>query len=339
MKKWSGRLAAVLEKGSTPAWRQAGTADDPAAAVAGLVGRARPSTVKKRVRDWEVFARWLQWNRCRGWPASSTDLVDYLAARMAEGCPPSFPEAFKSAVLWVEARSGHDPGMTYGRDEFFRKNVDRASVVVLTDAEAVKKAPRMPIIVIGALECKVMNVDAALGVRVVAWARLLKVFGTLRWDDLQRLRPRDVALRAGGLVGRLSQTKTSGAGKKVRDLPLFIPRAVGRAGQGLLLAALHRRHDGLLWCAGLLRRRSHPRQDGSGGAQGARHRPGSARGRLLARGPSPLAHYSVGGRGTQRDARCPASSRQWAFRRMSGTPWGAGVHQVATTTCGRTGPS
>ena len=62
-----------------------------------------------------------------------------------------------------------------------------------------------------------------MGMRVMAWSRLLKVFGVMRWDDLQRLRPRDASLRASGLVGLLTQTKTSGAGKKVRDLPLFIP--------------------------------------------------------------------------------------------------------------------
>ena len=33
MKKWSDRLAAVLETGGTPAWHQAGAAADPAAAV------------------------------------------------------------------------------------------------------------------------------------------------------------------------------------------------------------------------------------------------------------------------------------------------------------------
>jgi hypothetical protein len=38
------------------------------------------------------------------------------------------------------------------------------------------------------------------------------------------MKPKDVVLRSTGLVGRLSQTKTSGAGRRVRDLPLFIPR-------------------------------------------------------------------------------------------------------------------
>ncbi len=57
----------------------------------------------------------------------------------------------------------------------------------MTEAEAVKKAPRFPLIVIGALECKVMNDEELLGMRVVAWARLIKIFGVLRWGDLQHL--------------------------------------------------------------------------------------------------------------------------------------------------------
>jgi hypothetical protein len=77
---------------------------------------------------------------------------------------------------------------------------------------------------VAALETHVADEDQPFGMRILAWARLLKVFGVLRWDDLQRLRPKDLALRTSGLTGRLTQTKTSGAGKRVRDLPLHVPR-------------------------------------------------------------------------------------------------------------------
>jgi hypothetical protein len=224
MKKWGSRLAAIMKGGTTPSWHLSAAASDPQAAMAGLVGKSRPATLAKRVRAWEIFSKWLMGDRGRSWPVGPVDLVDYLAARVAEGCPPSLPEGFRSAVLWIEARSGLAPDEMYGRSEFFRKNVDRADVLAMTDAEAVQKAPRFPVVVIGALECKVMSTRALLGLRIMPWARLLKVYGTMRWDDLQRLKPRDVHLRAGGLVGRLSQTKTSGAGKKVRDLPLYIPK-------------------------------------------------------------------------------------------------------------------
>ena len=169
MKKWGSRLAAIMNSKVTPSWQQREATSDPPAAMAGLVGKARLGTPMKRVRAWEIFAKWLHWNRGRSWPDGPVDLVDYLAARIAEGCPPSFPEGFRSAVLWMEARSGLGPGETFGRCEFFRKNVDRADVIAMTGADAVHKAPRLPIIVLGALECKVMCPEAPLGVRVVAW--------------------------------------------------------------------------------------------------------------------------------------------------------------------------
>jgi hypothetical protein len=110
--------------------------------------------------------------------------------RWQRAAPPSFPETFRASVLWVEARSGYDTNATLGRDEFFSKNVDRALVVAQTDAEAVRKAPRFLIVIIGALECQVMNPEISLGIRVVSWARLLKVYGTMRWPEpLQSLLP------------------------------------------------------------------------------------------------------------------------------------------------------
>ena len=78
MKRWGSRLGAILKNGCAPAWLLAQSSSDPAAALAGLVGRARPSTVAKRVRGWEVFSRWLLWNRGYSWPSSPVDIVDYF---------------------------------------------------------------------------------------------------------------------------------------------------------------------------------------------------------------------------------------------------------------------
>jgi hypothetical protein len=222
--KWSLRLADILSKAGAPSWLAAQESLDPDAAVAGLVGKARPATVKMRVRAWEQFARWLHWRRGRAWPSNATDLVDYVNERIGEGCAISFPETFRAAVAWIEARSGHVADYKFGGDELFRKNVDHAGIRMAGEAVMVKKAPRFLIVMVASLETHVVDEDQPLGMRILAWARLLKIFGVLRWDDLQRLRPKDVALRASGLAGRLTQTKTSGAGKRVHDLPLHVPR-------------------------------------------------------------------------------------------------------------------
>ena len=70
----------------------------------------------------------------------------------------------------------------------------------------------------------VADEDKPVGLRIGAWIRLIKVFGAMRSDDLQRTQPRFVRLSEGGLAARLVRTKTSGAGKKVKEMVVFIPR-------------------------------------------------------------------------------------------------------------------
>ena len=53
----------------------------------------------------------------------------------------------------------------------------------------------------------------------------------LRTDDLQRIVPDDVLYSETGLTATLRRTKTSGAGKKVRALTLFIPYFASISGE------------------------------------------------------------------------------------------------------------
>jgi hypothetical protein len=225
MDRWATRLADIMRDGETPSWNAAFDTVSPIQAIAGMVGKARPSTVKKRVLTWERFSRWLQMRSGRIWPRCSNDLLDYLNEKVAEeNCSRSFATELRASVSWIEARTGFGDDLKYGHDELFIKNIERATVVLGSEAVAVLKAPRLPLIVLASLELYVMDVAKPVGLRVVAWSRLIKVYSVLRWDDLQRLRPRDLAHRASGLVGRLTQTKTTGVGKKVRDLPLVVPK-------------------------------------------------------------------------------------------------------------------
>jgi hypothetical protein len=225
MCRWTERLTDIMRDSLTPSWGSAfDSQGNPLLAMAGLVGKSRPSTVKKRVLAWERMARWLHVRYNRSWPSSATELVDYVNEKVTEGCSRTFPEELRSAVNWIESRSGLEGDEKFGTDALFVRNVERAHIVLGADATAVLKAPRMPLVLLAALELYVMDANKPNGLRVIAWCRLVKVFGVLRWDDLQRLRPRDFTYRNAGLVGRLTQTKTSGVGKKVRDLPLVIPK-------------------------------------------------------------------------------------------------------------------
>ena len=86
--KWGARLGKVLQ--GTPSATLASEAADPHAFFLSLVGKARPATIKKRVRDWELFCRWLAWTEGRSWPTCIGDAMGYLNARLSEGCPASF---------------------------------------------------------------------------------------------------------------------------------------------------------------------------------------------------------------------------------------------------------
>ena len=73
-----------------------------------------------------------------------------------------------------------------------------------------------------ALELAVVDGTLPPYARVYAWAKLLKPYGAMRWDDLKWVDPATVLLTARGLEATLLRTKTSGAGKKVAVLYLYV---------------------------------------------------------------------------------------------------------------------
>ena len=55
--------------------------------------------------------------------------------------------------------------------------IERAVVVLGAESEVARKAPRIPLVILAALENKVVSGDLLVGVRIVAWTRLVKVYG------------------------------------------------------------------------------------------------------------------------------------------------------------------
>ena len=220
--KWVGRFRLALLNVEAPVLE--GLVGDELVQVAEMaVGRARPGTVRLRVRAWEAFSRWLTLNRGRVWPDGPRDLIDYIRAMVDVPAPATFPTTFGGAVRWFVGRTGFEGAEDLCEDGLFRRALQWAEAELADGAGQVRKAPRVPIILMLSWELLVVEAGAPLVHRVFAWARLIKVYGGLRWDDLQRLRPRDLELRSTGLVGRLTRTKTSGVGRRVRELPLFVP--------------------------------------------------------------------------------------------------------------------
>lgn len=221
MGRWLPRFEALLVKAGAPVVD--GVADV-SAKVRILCGKTRPGTLRLRVRSWEEYARWLLADRAKVWPDAPADLVDYLQAMVAEAAAKSVISHFAATCHWLFPRTGFGEAKAILEDEFTKQAFGWAALQLDDPKVAIRKAPRLCVGMLVAMEVYVCNPSSPTVLRVAAWMRLVKTYGALRWDDFKRLSPTEVEIRESGLVGRLTRTKTTGIGKKVRELPLFIPR-------------------------------------------------------------------------------------------------------------------
>ena len=118
---------------------------------------------------------------------------------------------------WFEGRSGLPAEKKFGRSETLKFVLDKAELEATQQLEGVRRAPRFPLSLVAAMELAVAQDDCLPdAARVVVWSRLVKVYGALRMDDLQRIRPDEVRMTTTGLTASLLRTKTTGPGKRTR---------------------------------------------------------------------------------------------------------------------------
>ena len=250
---WSWRFIQILMKGDAPVIAELAEISDKERFLRGLVGRARLSTLKLRVRVWETFQRWLVWKGLRPWPESVGVVMDYLWYRLEEEPVRTFPACFLATLNWIELRAGYPQGQRLGENEGLRQNFAQAIKDAETDVVVRKKAVRFPLLVVGGMEEAVVDESVPVAARILLWVRLMKVYGVLRADDVQWMGPKNLTMQETGLAGILTQTKTTGAGKKVKELELFVPAEASitgkdwlKVGYGLLQAEVTFERDYLI---------------------------------------------------------------------------------------------
>ena len=228
---WAKKAVDLLKAADAPTMQEASQMSDVTSAEQAVLGSVRASTLQSRVRPWASFVKWLSWRKDKMWPTETSDIFDFLAERQREVPLGTFPRAFRAALRWFEARSGLDEERKLGNKDIVKRLLDKA---VPDGAEAlgeVRKAPRFPIALVVSLEQAVMAGVTGDGIAktkaIVAWMRLVKLFGAMRSDDLQRVHPDSVTFGDAGMVMKLLRTKTSGPGKRTRELMAFIPTDTG----------------------------------------------------------------------------------------------------------------
>eukprot|EP00435_Cladocopium_sp_Y103_P056827 s679_g19.t1 len=206
---------------SAPVLEQIELTGDPARVYKALMGKYRASTIRRYLAYWQSFRKWVTLST-GGVPKQSAQLVDYLLVREEEGMGASVPLSVHKAVMWFERLAGVDDDQRISHDGLVETVVKDLLRKLEEGAPPRRRAPRMLSCFIPALEGLIMNSETEDRLRAGAWVKLVKIWASLRFDDLAHMR-RDMA-RAyeGKLSGLLKRTKTTGAGKRVKELPFHV---------------------------------------------------------------------------------------------------------------------
>ena len=205
---WCSRLKEELEGCKAPGLATLESSLDPNRAIAMLAGRPRVTTLKRYVTVFQQWRLWLLEAKQIIPPGRPSDLVDYLLARRDEPCGKSFPEQIMKAICWMEkvAEFSMELRATQGRVAWAIK--DRIVESLSSGAPLTKRAPRFPVVLLARLKELVMDDMYAVGWRIWAWIKLVKVWASLRWSDIQAILRQELRLIEGRLTTILRRTKT-----------------------------------------------------------------------------------------------------------------------------------
>ena len=218
------KLVGELMEYRAPVLEEVKKSMNPTRAKEALLGKYRISTVRRYLASWQRFREWTDSMGRSGQRPTSVMLVDYMYAREEEGMGPSIPLAVSAAVAWFERMAGtpeEEQLMSQAFPQMVMKELTRK---LEQKAPPVRRAPRWMGCFVAPMETLVIDGAMSLEVRICAWFKLIKLWGSMRFDDAAHLKTSELRFYDGQLIGMMHQSKTTGAGKRVRELPIFIAK-------------------------------------------------------------------------------------------------------------------
>ena len=220
--KWSARLSAILVAAALPATRDStGRMCELSELKRTCKGR-RASTLKSHVRYCEGFIAWLSLATGLLWPSSAMDLVRYLETRAEEPCGRTVPGTIQRSLVFVEAAGEVALGERIATHPAVLNLLEELSTSLGSAVRSKRRACQVPVSMAIHWENTVCDVAVEIFVRGYAWFKLVKLWTGMRWSDTTGMPPANLRLDSRGLLGQLDRTKTSGAGKKVEQLFVYV---------------------------------------------------------------------------------------------------------------------
>eukprot|EP00435_Cladocopium_sp_Y103_P027089 s207_g6.t1 len=215
--KWLKELRHLISVGL-------GDGSGQAEGVTRRVGKGRRAgTLRKHVKTWTRFMDWLMATFQLQWPDSPEQMALYLETRASEPCGKSVPLSIFKTLIFMEHAAEIPVNYQLNKQPAVKNAMEEVALMLeKTDIKERKQARLMPVVLIAAMEIAVMNTDLARFARSYAWYRLVKVWGAMRFHDTLGVDFGSIKLDEFGMSCTLKRTKTTGPGKKVSLVKVFV---------------------------------------------------------------------------------------------------------------------
>ena len=233
-RRWASTIAGYIVDSPMPAKEIVEATGDPVTTWIRLCGSRRARTLRQAARSWHKFYEWLQLAYGVTWPRSEGQIIDYLEERALEPCGHTVPSSLLQSLQLLESVGGQDKEKRLGGSPILFNVVKNLEKDLATGGPPRKTAPVFTVAMVMSAEFLVVSHQGDVA-RMMAYIMLLMVWGALRTDDVLWLDRSRTLLSDLGWRSVLVRSKSSGAGRKVRELPVFISRLTSLSGKDWLM--------------------------------------------------------------------------------------------------------
>ena len=236
--RWQAVLAEFIRGAGLPVLQLVQAGDHDSQVWSRIFGSRRAKTLRNRARTWRVFHLWISLTKGYSWPRSILEVSDYLELRISEGCGASVPRDLMSSLALLETVGRVSAAECLSKDATLNSMVRSMEEDLERGAPPKRPAKLCTVAMLIAMEICVCADSMAPFLRILAWTGLLMHWCTLRTDDVQWLDVGRLVFTDNGLSMILRRSKTTGPGKKAREVPVYVARTLSLSGKDWLRIGL-----------------------------------------------------------------------------------------------------
>ena len=183
----------------------------------------RLSTLQGKLREYKRMHKFIWAAYGIDWPKESVHLMDYLVELADTKCGPSVPQSVLSMICFLESLGAVKEQFRLGTLPALRSMVNELGLELKAgNPKPKRKANQLLITLVASWELAVMDWTMLEVDRIQYWTRLVKLWSAFRAADQSGVPPKFIAFDGSLLGGKITISKTTGAGKSVGEVWFFV---------------------------------------------------------------------------------------------------------------------